>query len=116
MELEMTGGQYVPRRTGGVATVSGTQETAQRIAMKLGARRGGFVPMPDYGSRMYALLSRVKPSERADAAKAYAAEALSDEPGVTVEGAEVVPDGEGGAAVTLTLSYDGDTLDVALTV
>lgn len=116
MELKLTDGRYVPGRAGGIDTVTGDEELAQRIAMKLGARRGGFAAMPDYGSRMYALLRGVKPSERADAARACAAEALSDEPDLTVESAELTPDGDGGARVALTLSRGGISLSAEVSI
>jgi phage baseplate assembly protein W len=116
MELTLKNGVYPPNPTGGVATVTGTEELAQRLAMKLGARRGAFAPMPEFGSRMGELLRTVKPSQRAAAAALYAAEALSGEPQVSVEGAEVTPLPDGGARVTLTLAYGGEASAVELTI
>lgn len=59
----------MPASAGGVETVSGAEETAVRITMKLTARRGGFPLLPDYGSRLYQL-AQVKPSERESAVAA----------------------------------------------
>ena len=55
---------------------------------KLQCRRGGFTPFPQLGSRMY-MLFREKRTDRSAAAARYAAEALMDEPGAYVTGAEV---------------------------
>lgn len=116
MELELKNGVYTPRSTGGVATVTGAEELAQRAAMKLGARRGAFAAMPDFGSRMTELLRGVRPSQRSAAARLYAAEALSDEPDVSVESAEVTENPDGSAQVALTLSYTGGALEVKLSI
>ena len=39
MEIKLENGNYVPGKYSGLTTVSGDEETAQRIAMKLTARR-----------------------------------------------------------------------------
>ena len=53
MELKLIDGDYAADASGGLATVSGIEELAQRVLMKLTARRGSFPLMPDYGSRLY---------------------------------------------------------------
>lgn len=98
MELKLENGRYVSG-TGGPVRVSGAEETAQRVMMKLAARRGGFAPLPDYGSRLHALLRTVRPSEYQTAAMECVAEALAEEPEVTVNAVEVS-------------RADGDTLRV----
>ena len=52
MELRLKDGKYdsIGAR---LCTVSGAEELAQRVMMKLAARRGSFWPLPDYGSRLY---------------------------------------------------------------
>lgn len=104
MELKLSGGQYVPSAAGGLETVRGENETAQRVLMKLSARRGGFLPLPDYGSRLHTLC-RLKPSERAAAAKQFIAEALADERGVSVLEVEYRPTDGDEAEINLTLGF-----------
>lgn len=99
MELKLEQGRYLTGAGGRPVRVSGPEETAQRVAMRLTARRGGFAPLPDYGSRLYTLLYTVRPSEYQTAAMQHIAEALADEPDVTVTAVEVSP-------------ADGDTLRV----
>lgn len=103
MEIALENGRYVPADTGGLEEVSGTRELAQRLAMKLAARRGGFAPLPDYGSRLYTLTASARPSERAAAARQLAAEALADEPDVAVRDAAVTLLEDGGAEIRITL-------------
>lgn len=78
MELEVKNGEYVQSGDGGLATVSGTAETIQRIMMRLCAHRGGFYPMPEFGSRLYRLVG-MRSRERDAAARQFIHEALSDE-------------------------------------
>lgn len=90
MELKLEQGAYVPSG-GGLASVSGGEEIAQRVVMRLTARRGGFAPLPDYGSRLYLLPRTALPSEWKTEAMQSVAEALSEEPDVTVTDVEVTP-------------------------
>lgn len=101
MEIKLDGGEYAAGKYSGLARVTGDEETAQRIAMKLTARRGGFAPLPDYGSRLYAL-GAVKPGQREAAARQYIAEALSGETGVALT--ELAMD-ELDGALTLKLTF-----------
>jgi phage baseplate assembly protein W len=115
MELKIENGKYLPGRYSGLDTVWGSQELAQRITMKLTSRRGGFAPLPDYGSRLY-LLTGLKPSERLSAARQYVTEALSDEPDVTLDDVSVAEGGNGELLVSLSFTAGGDTLAIETTV
>lgn len=107
MELKLVNGQYVPADYQGFSQVCRLDELAQRIIMKLTARRGRFLPLPNYGSRLY-LLPTLKPSQRETAAWQYVIEALTDERDVELEKLEFNSDGELGILV-LTFVYNGDT-------
>jgi len=78
MELKLNDGRYSVCG-GDLATVSGAAELMQRITMKLTARRGKFWPLPDYGSRLYTLVSSVAPRDRDTAIREFVAEALYGE-------------------------------------
>ena len=93
MELKLKDGNYVAGAEG-IATVGGLEELMQRIAMKLTARRGKFGPMPDYGSRLYTLLSSGASTEPEAQIRAFIAEALSDEPAVTLGSVSLRAEGE----------------------
>lgn len=108
MEMKITDGRYVPAEQYGLSTVDGAQELAQRIIMKLTAKRGQFAPLPDYGSRLY-LLQTVKPSMRETLVRQYVAEALSDESGVELEALELSYEGDR-ADLSLTFVYNGETI------
>lgn len=116
MELKLENGRYQASKYGGLETVSGGEELCQRIVMKLTARRGAFLPLPDYGSRLHTLLSSVRAAERETAAGLLAAEALSDEPGVTVKGAVLTDAGGGTASLALALDCSGTGITVTLDV
>ena len=79
MELEIKNGDYCPAQGGGFAEVDGYMETVQRIMMRLQAHRGGFYPLPDFGSRLHTLLG-MKSGDRHSAARAFVHEALAGEP------------------------------------
>ncbi len=112
MELKLTNGAYSASSAGGLAAVTGAEELAQRVAMKLTARRGGYAPWPNYGSRLYALTGE-RPDGLASQARQYVAEALSDEEGVAVEDvtARVA---NGVLTLLVTLSAEDDTLEVSV--
>lgn len=84
MELKLEHGHYIPAPNGMFSEVSGVNELAQRICMKLAARRGAFLPKPDYGSRIYTILS-VPERERETALKGWIYEALRGEEGVRLQ-------------------------------
>lgn len=93
MEFKLENGDYI-LRGGDAVSVSGAEELAQRITMKLTARRGKFWPMPDYGSRLYTLLRGVKPENRETAIREFVSEALADEQGVSLESIKTETDGD----------------------
>ena len=78
MELKLNNGVYTDNGRGGPVSVDGVEEKLQRATMRLAARRGGFAPMADFGSRLY-LLPREKKQTRKSAAELYVAEALAEE-------------------------------------
>lgn len=88
MELRLKDGKYVSVGAR-LDTVSGAHELAQRIAMKLAARRGSFWPLPDYGSRLYRLVNGERPGDRELAVRQYVAEALADEPDVALDSVSI---------------------------
>ncbi len=102
MELKLENGDYISSG-GGVKTVSGAEELAQRLTMKLTARRGKFWPMADYGSRLYTLLSGVMPADRETAIREFVAEALADEDNVSLESIDMRIEGE---VLRLGLSFN----------
>ncbi len=93
MELKLENGDYI-FSGGGVKTVSGAEELAQRITMKLTARRGKFWPMADYGSRLYTLLGGVKPADRETAIREFVAEALADEENLSLDSIDMRIEGD----------------------
>ena len=97
----MENGRYVPGEFSGFAQVTGAQELAQRILMKLTARRGGFPLRPEYGSRLY-LLPKEKPSQRPAAARQLVTEALAEELDVSLEDVSV---SQAGQAIELKLRF-----------
>lgn len=104
MELKLQNGKYAASSAGGFETVSGAVELAQRVEMKLCARRGGFALMPEFGSRLH-LLPKVHASQREAAARQYIAEALADEPEIQLERLELSSAGEDG--LHLSMSFLG---------
>ena len=106
MELKLDAGAYVKNKYGGFATVSGEDETVQRVLMKLTARRGAFAPLPAFGSELYTL-PRLKRSQRKTAARQMVHDALADETDVTVTDVSYAEkDGDTGI-VTVALSIGG---------
>lgn len=86
----------------------------QRLAMRLGARRGSFPLQPDYGSRLWTL-GRLSPSQRASAARQYIAEALRDEEGVEIESVDYTH-AESRARIDLRLSVNGAAHGLSISV
>lgn len=115
MELKLENGEYSARAYGGTETVSGTEETLQRVLMRLKARRGGFLPMPEFGSRLHELCG-MKKSDRGSYAKQFVFEALSPEKDVSVLGVEYSEDGDGVGKVSAELRIGGDELTVSVDV
>ena len=115
MELKLQDGRYVFDRSGALQTVEGREELLQRARMRLAAHRGSFWPDPEYGSRLY-LLGRLKPAQRASAAKLYAAEALKPETELSVGAVEYTPLSDGCAAVSVELLLSDGTAKLSLTI
>ena len=115
MERKLEQGRYVPS-SGGLSRVTGAEEIAQRVMMKLTARRGGFAPLPEYGSALHTLLHTARPGAYETAAMQYIAQALADEPEVTVTAVEVrAADGET-LGVDVHFTAAGQAFGTTLTV
>lgn len=78
---------YMPDGAGGFLPCSEDKRLGEEVVFLLTARRGGFSPMPEVGSRLY-LLPFEKPSRRQVAAEAYVQEALEGL-GLTILGVDV---------------------------
>ena len=111
MELMVRGGDYLPDGRGGFRRAEGDDELLQRVLWKLSVRRGSFPFLPELGSRLY-LMGREKPSLRQALARQYAAEALEDEEGLSVTGAELGGDG----TLKITIQRRGETAEVELSL
>lgn len=107
MELKIRDGQYVLGASGALETVDGDAEAVQRALMRLAARRGGFAPEPEYGSRLHTLC-RLKPGQRAAAAQQFVRESLAPETEIAVRSVEYVPGADGEAVVRVALAV-GET-------
>lgn len=115
MELKLSEGRYVSSDKGLLESVSGREERLQRIMCRLAARRGAFLPMPDFGSRLHSLTS-LKPSAREAAARQAVHEALAEEEGVEIISVKCA-DGEGETLrIEVELALDGKEVELALTV
>lgn len=106
MELKLENGKYVPGEYQGLGKVEGTDEIKQRILMKLRVKKGAFIPMPEYGSRLYSL-SSVKPSLRGAAAKQFVLEALSGEKDLELTKLELFEQNEGEILLGMSFSWKG---------
>ena len=115
MELLLRDGDYVPDGAGGLRTAEGDEALLQRVLWKLAVRRGSFPFLPGLGSRLHEL-PREKPGARRAAARQYAAEALADEPGLTVRDARVSAGEDGAMMVTVELEYAGSVLTGSVSV
>jgi phage gp46-like protein len=113
MSIQMDRKDYVAEG-GSVASVSGGSALLSDILFRLSARRGGFVLLPEFGSRMH-LLRHEKPSARAALARQYAVEALAELTDVEVTDAAVTAVGEG-LLVQVELCWQGEPLAVELEV
>lgn len=114
MELVLRSGDYVPDGVGGLRRAGGREALLQRVLFRLTARRGMFPFWEELGSRLWQL-GQLPANQRQAAAKQYVAEALADERGLVVEDVELTAV-SGGAALTVELSYEGDTLSVTLDI
>ena len=113
MELKLSEGRYAVRaRT--LDSVSGDEELAQRIMMKLTAHRGKFWPKPDYGSRLYLLINGERPSNRENAVRQYVAEALSDEKGVELKDISISQTASDAIFIKLKFAYSDGSFSVEI--
>lgn len=115
MELKLKNGDYIPDGVGGLHRVEGQEELLQRVLFKLTAHRGSFPFQEKLGSRLWQL-GRLSPSQHQSAAAQYVAEALSDEPGLSVEYVEVAPAVNGVAMLKVTLRHQGEDLPITLDI
>lgn len=102
-------GDYVTDEKGALRRAEGSQELLQRVLWKLSIPQGSFPPLPELGSQLYQL-GRCKPSQRESMARQYAAQALADEPELTVTAAEL---GENGT-LKLWLEWRGEGLTLTM--
>ena len=109
-ELKIRDGDYVPDGVGGAVRVKGRDALVQRVLFKLTARRGGFLFLENLGSTLYAL-GGVAASQRQGAAKAAVVQALAAEENLQVEQVEL-----NGDQLTVQLNYEGEELNLQLTV
>lgn len=114
MELELRDGDYIADGAGGLRRVQGREALLQRVFFRLRARRGGLPFWEELGSRFW-MLGRTPAAERRAAARQYAVEALAEED-VSVEDVTLEQRGNGTAAVTVFLRYQGEELPVTVEV
>lgn len=114
-ELRLRTGDYVPDGMGGLERVEGREALLQRVLFKLTARRGQFPFWEDLGSRLWQL-GRVPPGQRQGAAVQYAAEALADEPGLTVNTVTLTPESGSAGSLTVEMTWQGQDLAVTLDI
>lgn len=115
MEFQIKNGDYVPNQWGGLCTLSGVDEVLRRVTYRLQARRGGLPFLPELGSQLYRL-HQEKPSVRLEVARKYVEQALEQETQVRVRDVELTEQGEGRSQLTVWLEWQGETLNVQLTV
>ena len=112
LELKLVGGKYKQGNYQTVAQVDEIEELLQRIEMKLKVRRGAFVPLPEYGSRLH-LLFQEKPSNRQSAARQFVLEALIEEKDLELDSVGLTSTTDGEARLSLSFIYKGEyTLNV----
>lgn len=112
MSILLENQDYVPDGEGSVSSVSGGDAILSDVLFRLTARRGSFVLLPEFGSRMY-LLRGEKPSARTLLARQYAVEALADMEDIAVTDAAVTTEGEK-LLIHVELTWQGQSLAVEL--
>ncbi len=115
MELKIRNGDYVTDGSGGLEHVSGSAELIQRVLYKLTARREGFPFIPELGSELYRLGTAAQ-RRRVSAAEQAVREALQDENDLEVTAVTLTDAGEGLYTLQVYLTYQGQNLEVALTI
>lgn len=114
MERKLIQGDYVPDGAGGLAVLGGGEEVLARVLYRLRARRGALPFLPELGSRLYQL-GRERPSERQALAAQYVAEALAEEPELSVRSVELTQ-AEDSAQLTVRLDWRGEELTARMAV
>ena len=115
MGLCLRDGDYVPDGRGGLRRAEGREALLERALFRLTARRGTFPFLPELGSRLWQL-GQVPADGRQSAAEQYVAEALAEEPGLTVAGVTLEELPEGRAAVTAELLWEGESLSATVEI
>ena len=115
MELKIKNGDYVLCADGTQQRLEGSAELLQRVPYKLTARREGFPFIPELGSELYRL-GRTAARERGSAAEQAVREALSDETDLEITAVTLTDAGEGLYTLQVCLTYQGQSMDVALTI
>ena len=115
MGLSLRNGDYVPDGTGGLRRAEGQAALLERVLFRLTARRGTFPFLPELGSRLWQL-GRMSAVQRQSAAEQYVAEALAEEPGLTVDQVTLTESGGGRTRVTASLTWRGEALSVTVEV
>ena len=113
MEIRLDNGEYVTDDLGMTQRVTGNEEILQRVMMRLRARRGAFWPDRDYGSRLWTL-GRIPKSQRPNAARQFAAEALADEKDVELLDVSYAETGDGGAQIAVTVGVGGAEAEISV--
>lgn len=114
MERKLMDGDYVPDGSGGLTALSGGEEVLARVLFRLTARRGALPFLPRLGSRL-GQLGRERPSARQALAAQYVAEALREEPELSVNSVELDQSGESGL-LTVRLDWRGEELTAQMAV
>ena len=91
--------------------VTGAEEQAQRIWLRLAVPRGSFRLDPELGSRLYQL-GREKPSAREALALQYVTEALAQEKDLAVLRTALTQEGAGAAVLQVELEWRGAPLAI----
>ena len=112
MEWRLIDGDYVPDGRGGLTALDGGEEVLASVLFRLTARRGRLPFLPRLGSRLYQL-SREKVSARQALVVQYVAEALQEEPDLSVQAVHLDQTGETGL-LTVGLEWRGEELTVRL--
>lgn len=115
MELKIRNGDYVANGSGGLEHVSGSAALIQRVLYKLTARREGFPFIPELGSELYRLGATAQ-RQRDSAAEQAVREALQEETDLEVTAVTLADTGEGLYTLQVYLTWQGQNLEVALTI
>ena len=108
----LRGGDYVPDGFGGFVRLHDDEALLACALFKLTCRRGALPFLPELGSRLREL-GKTAPSERNEAARQYAAQALASM-GIEVTSARVRMITDAQADVSISMRYDGknETVEV----